>query len=187
MTTQLSYIEVPVVEATAERLEPYGVMLGNHVYRPGLTIPFYQGSVEEGENLDFVCHGRPVIRTARISQRSPEVDWLEYHSILTQVFIGMGDQPFVMVLGKPEPNATVPDLTQVEAFRFEPGHGVMLFQRVWHDFPMAVTNPVTIFTMNSEEVVTALASQSSASEMAHGDVFKVDILKRTGKKLKVLM
>ncbi|MDA8194695.1 MAG: ureidoglycolate lyase [Thermaerobacter sp.] len=187
MATSLTTVQIPVQEATAQRLQPYGVLLDGQVQRPGLSIPFYQGSVEEGDNLDFVCRGRPVIRTARISKRSPDVDWLEFHRVLTQVFIGLGGHSFVMVLGRPSPEATVPDLDQVEAFRFRPGHGVMLHQRVWHDFPMADGEPVTVFTINSEEVVAALASQALPAEMDRGDVYKVAVLSRTGKKLKVLM
>jgi ureidoglycolate lyase len=39
--------------------------------------------------------------------------------------------------------------------------------------------------MNSDEVVTALASAESADEMDTGDVYKIDIQRRTGKVLRV--
>ncbi|WP_053959258.1 ureidoglycolate lyase [Sulfobacillus thermosulfidooxidans] len=187
MTSTDEILTIPVKEATEEAVAPYGMLLGEGVHRPGLPIPFYQGSVEEGANLDFVCRGKPVIRTARISRRDTEVLWLEYHTILTQVFIGLGSAPFVMVLGRPEENATVPNLAQVEAFKFPPGHGIMLWQRVWHDFPMAIHHPVTIFTMNSEEVVEALASQPIPADMNRGDVYKVHVKTHTGKHLRVDM
>ena len=35
----------------------------------------------------------------------------------------------------------------------------------WHDFPKAVSSPVVVITMNSEEVVDALAAAGSARPM----------------------
>ena len=181
-------IDVPLVDATEESLKDYGVMISEEVYCPGLTIPFYDGSVEEGQNLDFVYTGRAVMRTARISHRSPEVTWLERHMRMSQLFVGLGSTPFVMVLGKPNllQGEGVPRLEDVKAFRIPAGHGVMIHVGTWHDFPMAFDGqPVTVLTMNSDEVVTALASAEAADEMDTGDVYKIDIQRRTGKVLRV--
>lgn len=98
-------MEVPFVDATPQNLEDYGVMITETVHRPGLSIPFYKGSVEEGQNLDFEYTGKAVIRTARISHRSPEITWLERHLNMTQIFVGLGTAPFAMVLGKPNQNS----------------------------------------------------------------------------------
>ncbi|MEY2342835.1 ureidoglycolate lyase [Acidithiobacillus sp. IBUN Pt1247-S3] len=181
-------VDVPLVDATEESLKEYGVMISEAVYAPGLTIPFYQGSVEEGQNLDFVYTGKAVIRTARISHRSPEITWLERHGRMSQIFVGLGSSPFAMVLGKPNhlQGENVPRLEDVKAFRIPAGHGLMIHVGTWHDFPMAfVERPVTVLTMNSDEVVTALASAQSADEMDTGDVYKIDIQRRTGKVLRV--
>lgn len=163
-------------------------MIGGQVYRPGLSIPFYQGSVEEGQNLDFEYTGRAVVRTARISYRNPEVTWLERHLRMTQIFVGLGNAPFAMLLGKPNhlQGESVPRLEDVKAFRIPAGHGVMIHVGIWHDFPMAFAEqPTTVLTMNSDEVVTALASAKTAEEMDDGDVYKIDIRRRTGKVLRV--
>jgi ureidoglycolate lyase len=56
----------------------------------------------------------------------------------------------------------------------------MLHKGVWHDFPLAVNDPVTCLTMNSPEVVEALAGMKESAEMDHGDVYKIDVKKRTG-------
>ena len=50
---------------------------------------------------------------------------------------------------------------------------------------MAIDRPVTVLTMNSEEVVEALASQKEPAEMDCGDVFKLDVQRRTGVKVRV--
>jgi ureidoglycolate lyase len=180
-------VAVPVVDATRDNLADYGLFIGLDVPNSGLAIPFYKGSVIEGHNLPFLCHGRAVVRTAQIHKRSNEVRWLERHMRMTQLFIGLGGAPFVMVLGKPtqERGMALPDLDTVKAFKLPPGHGVMIHEGTWHDFPMAWDNPVTVLTMNSEEVVAALASAKSADEMDTGDVFKIDIARRMGRQLLV--
>ena len=92
-----------------------------------------------------------------------------------------------MVLGKPNVEGELPDLDTVRAFVLPPGTGIMIHEGTWHDFPMALDRPVTVLTANSEEVVAALAAQGSASEMNSGDVFKINILERTGVQLHVTL
>ncbi len=180
-------IEVPVVHATRENIAEYGVFIGTDVPNSGLTIPFYKGAVEEGFNLPFEYHEHAVIRTARIHPRPGQITWLERHLRMTQLFVGLGDAPLALVLGKPnqDQGKDVPDLDQVKAFIVPPGHGVMIHFGTWHDFPMAIDRPVTVLTANSAEVVEALATQQAAEEMDRGDVRKIDILRHTGCVLEV--
>lgn len=181
------YIETPLIEASAENLADYGILIGEKVQKPGLSIPFYKGSVEEGQNLEFLYNGKAVVRTARIAPRPFDVIWLERHMRMSQLFVGLGNVPFVMVLGKPnhQQGANAPSVEDVRAFRISGGHGLMLHPGTWHDFPMAIATAVTVLTMNSEEVVQALASMEEAGEMDKGDVFKIDVEKRTGRVIRV--
>ena len=174
-------MEVPVVNATRENTVEYGLFIGTDVPNSGLTIPFYKGTVEEGHNIPFECAGSAVVRSARISRRDGNVVWLERHLKMTQLFIGLGDQPFAMIVGKPNHGAgeNIPRLEDLRCFIFPPGHGIMLYKGSWHDFPLAVNHPVTCLTMNSEEVVEALAGMKEPTEMGHGDVYKIDVKKRT--------
>lgn len=179
-------VEVPIVSATRENVRDVGLFIGTDIEEGGLPIPFYRGSVEEGHNIPFECHGRAVIRTARITKRSGDIKWLERHSRMTQLFVGLGDQPFAMILGVPSPaGVDYPDLSQVRCFVFPAGHGILLHKGTWHDFPLSTGLPVTCLTANSEEVVDALASMKEPIEMNHGDVYKLDIARRLGKHLHV--
>lgn len=180
-------VHVPVVRATPENTRDYGLFIGESVPNAGLTIPFYKGSVEEGHNFPFECVGNAVVRSARISKRPGDIIWLERHMNMTQLFVGLGSQPFAMVLSKPnhEKGEDIPNLEEVVCFVFPPGHGIMLHKGTWHDFPLCVKDPVTCLTMNSPEVVEALASMKEPAEMNHGDVYKIDIKKRTNNVLYV--
>jgi ureidoglycolate lyase len=176
---------VPKVAATRENTAAYGVFIGTDVPASGLSIPFYKGAVEEGHNLPFEYHEKATVRTARIHPRPGNITWLERHTRMTQLFIGLGDAPLCMVLGKPDLTSEVPDLDTLVAFLFPPAHGIMIHAGTWHDFPMAIDRPVTVLTMNSEEVVLALAAQPTPGEMNSGDVFKLDVVKRTGVQVRV--
>lgn len=180
MEVTLEFLEIPILEATRENTADYGLFVGTDVPNAGLTIPFYKGSVEEGHNIPFECNGSAVVRSARIHKRSGEVTWLERHLNMTQLFIGLGDQPFAMVLSKPNhaDEEEEPNLAEVRCFIFPPGHGIMLHKGTWHDFPLCVKEPVTCLTMNSPEVVEALASMKEPAEMNHGDVYKINIRDR---------
>jgi len=178
-----SIVEVPLIEATEENIKEYGLFIGDNVLNEGLQIPFYKGSVQEGQNIAFECTGNAVIRTARISLRDPSIKWLEKHENMTQLFIGLGQEPFAMVLGKPT-SGDLPDLSNIKCFKMPPGSGLMIHKGTWHDFPMSVGEPVTVLTANSPEVVEALSSVGEPREMSEGDVFKINVEKRMGVVLK---
>jgi ureidoglycolate lyase len=175
-------IKIPVIDATPENVIPYGHLLGDDVSKPGLGIPFYQERVIEGENIDFSYRGTATFRTAKIMPGYPSIMWLERHMHMTQMFIALGQSPFIMVLATPnhDNDENLPDLNQVQALRFPAGHGLLLHLGTWHDFPIACEQPVVILTANSDEVVTALSQMKEPGEMNQGDVYKIHLPKRLG-------
>ncbi|MEM9924377.1 MAG: ureidoglycolate lyase [Cyanobacteria bacterium P01_D01_bin.50] len=180
--SQTQTLTIPIIDADQENIKPYGYLLGDDVSKPGLGIPFYQERVLEGENIDFTYRGNATFRTAKIMPGYPTITWLERHMHMTQMFIGLGQASFIMVLSPPnhQNNQDLPDLSQVKALRFSPGHGLLLYLGTWHDFPIACDKPVVILTANSDEVVTALAEMTEPGEMNQGDVYKISLTKRLG-------
>ncbi len=181
-TSQTQVLKIPVINATPENVKPYGHLLGDDVSKPGLGIPFYQERVIEGENIDFTYRGTATFRTAKIMPGYPTIMWLERHMHMTQMFIALGQSPFIMVLATPnhDSNENLPDLNKVQALRFPAGHGLLLHLGTWHDFPIACDQPVVILTANSDEVVTALTEMKEPAEMNQGDVYKINLPKRLG-------
>jgi ureidoglycolate lyase len=181
--SQIKTLTIPVIDANQENIKPYGYLLGDDVSKPGLGIPFYQERVKEGENIDFSYRGTATFRTAKIMPGYPNIVWLERHMHMTQMFIGLGQSPFIMVMAPPNhdnDNRNLPDLNQVKALRFPAGHGLLLHLGTWHDFPIACSAPVVILTANSDEVVTALSEMKEPGEMNQGDVYKISLPKRLG-------
>jgi ureidoglycolate lyase len=182
---ELPTLRLSLVEATAASLADYALFIGTEVHHAGLPIPYYRGSVVEGHNLPFVCVPPAVVRTAKIARRPSAVTWLERHLRMTQLFVGLGSEAFAMVLGKPTHarGEGAPRVDELCAFRVPAGHGVLLHEGTWHDFPMALGDAVTVLTMSSGEVVDTLASAIEADELDHGDVLKIDVEKRMGVRL----
>lgn len=175
-------LQLPIIDATQDNIQPFGYLFGDDVAKPGLGIPFYKDRVLEGQNVDFVYRGEAVLRTAKILPGYPPIQWLERHLWMTQLFIGLGQEPFVMVLAPPnhESGKDTPDLEQAQALRFPAGHALLLHLGTWHDFPIACDRPVVILTANSDEVVTALSQMQEPNEMNQGDVFKISLPQRLG-------
>jgi ureidoglycolate lyase len=180
--TPIKTLIIPVIDANQENIKDYGYLLGDDVSKPGLGIPFYQERVIEGENIDFSYRGTATFRTAKIMPGYPNIIWLERHMYMTQMFIALGQSPFIMVLATPNHNKNedLPDLNQVKAFRFPAGHGLLLHLGTWHDFPIACHTSVVILTANSDEVVAALSEMKEPGEMNQGDVYKISLPKRLG-------
>lgn len=176
---------LPLIPATPENTAEFGLYLGNEVPESGLSIPFYKGSVQEGHNFKFEYKDHAVIRSAKIMQRNPQLDWLERHLDLTQLFVPLGTKGYILVLAPPnqQEGKFQPDLEKVKAFIFPPGVGFMLHKGTWHDFPFAAEDEVTVLTANSAEVVQALAACDGPRELFAGDVHKINIPARLGVRL----
>jgi ureidoglycolate lyase len=179
---------LPLVPATRENTAEFGLYLGSEVPQSGLAIPFYKGSVQEGYNFNFEYREQAVMRSARILKRPSQLDWLERHLHLTQLFVPLGAKGFILVLAPPNhtEGKSVPDLEKIKAFVFEPGVGFLLNLGTWHDFPFAADGvDVTVLTANSAEVVEALANCPEPRELFAGDVHKINIPTRLGVRLTV--
>ncbi len=184
----MNAIELRPIPANPETTRGYGIFIGEEIKQGEINIPFYKHSVEEGDNFKFQYRDRVVLRTVRIHPDVYEVKWLERHSHLTQLFVGIGQSPFLMVLSPPTNDTpALPRLDEVVCFSFSPGTGIILDLGVWHDFPLAISAPVTCLTANSAEVVEALQKIREPQEMDFGDIYKISLVGRFGKTVKIIL
>ena len=181
-------LEVPVNDATASSVAPFGVFIDGSVTN-SINIPYYTGRVIEGGDIGFGYRGRACVRTAQVLPGDPTVLWLERHIYLTQLFIALGQAPYVMVLAPPNHmnGGDLPDLEQVSALRFPGGSGLLLHSGTWHDFPLACDQPVAFIIANSVEVIEALVNSGGPQEIDEGDVRKVNLADRFGMNVRPLL
>lgn len=172
----MNVLNLKLVNANLINTRDYGVFLGPDEVKGNLPIPYYD-SVIEGENLPFHCAGTVTVRTSCIKKWRENVEWLERHLKITQAFIGLGDQPFVIVLGKPNHTCgqDKPILKDLKSFLFPAGHGIILHAGTWHDFPIAYDQSVTLFIINSKEVIDTLISTKKSEPLNEGDIYKINI------------
>ena len=181
--------ELPVLDATAELVAPYGRLITDDV-TADIDIPYYRGRVVEGGDIGFEYRGAATLRTAKVLPGADStVLWLERHLYLTQLFVGLGTEPFVMVLAPPnhETGGDLPDLDAARALRIPAATGLLLHRGTWHDFPIACRGPVTFLLGNSAEVIDALRAAGTARELDQGDVYKISLPDRLATRLKVLL
>jgi hypothetical protein len=51
--TATTVVQVPIVDATPENVQPFGQLIGDDMANPGLGIPCYQGRVLEDKTSTF--------------------------------------------------------------------------------------------------------------------------------------
>ncbi|KAL9186068.1 hypothetical protein ACHAXT_005306 [Thalassiosira profunda] len=177
-------IEVELVLATKESTKGVGWLItdGEHANDVECSIPFYD-TVKEGGNLEEAdWKDQPVVRQAKIGWRDDlTISWMERHMEMTQGFMLVGKAPGLMLLGEPthdrddlsEERRRWPDFRRVKGYIIPPGCGIIIRKGVWHDFPLSVGPELSVFIINTKEVVEALMSMKEPAPMDFGDCYKV--------------
>lgn len=177
-------VVIDIVLATKENTKGVGWLItdGTHAIEKECNIPYYD-TVVEGDNFEEAdWKDQAVVRQAKISWRDDtSIDWMERHMEMTQGFMLVGHAPALLILGEPtherqdltEEERRWPDLKRMQAYLISPGCGIIIKKGTWHDFPVSVGPEVTVFILNTKEVVDALQSMEEPAPMDFGDCYKV--------------
>lgn len=175
---------VEIVVATEENTKHLGWLITDSEgsIEKECGIPFY-ASVKEGSNFEGAdWKDQPVVRQAKISWRDDSsIAWMERHMEMTQGFTLVGTAPALFILGEPthdrddltEEERRLPDLNRMKGYIIPPGCGIIIKKGTWHDFPVSVGPEVTVFIINTKEVVDALTSMKEPGPMDFGDCYKI--------------
>lgn len=176
-----------VKPATAEALAPYGELLGPERPRAHHIGDFYEGAVAVHEPAAFVSDDDTCLSLTTVQPRPLEVDYLERHFKHTQTFIPLGGKPFVAVLGTPC-DGEMPDLETLEAFRFDGRSAFCMHVGTWHEFPFALESDTQLLVILRNETTRNLAADNVIDDEARGgDLDKKNLLKRTGRRLRLAL
>jgi ureidoglycolate lyase len=160
---------VEIVVATRENTKNVGWFItdGEDAIEDKVEIPFYSNVTEGGNFDDADWKDQAVVRSAKISWRDDsEIAWMERHLEMTQGFILIGKNPGLMILGEPthdredlsENERHFPDISRMKGYLVPAGCGIIIKKGTWHDFPVSVGPDITVFIINTAEVVEALMS-----------------------------
>jgi ureidoglycolate lyase len=171
---QANVHEIPVRDATPERLAPFGVFLGSDCGSDPLPIDFYGGTVAVRRPGVFRCDSDVDVTVCRLQPRPLELDYLERHPYHTQAFIPLSGRPFLAVFAPATADNSLPAVDALEAFRFDGSAGFMMFENVWHDFPFAEVPDTDIIVLLSTATTEALHED----KVVEGEAVGTDIEKR---------
>jgi ureidoglycolate lyase len=180
----MEFRHLDVEPATADRLAPYGVIVGPDANRAPRTGGFYGDKVELWSPGPFRNDQDACLSVARVHPRPPEVIWMERHFKHTQTFIPLGGAGLVVVLGAPT-EGHAPDPATVRAFRLDGSCGLMMHVGTWHEFPFAAAGapdadrPVEVVILLRRETMSNLEVRED-DEAVGGDLEKRNLGSRLG-------
>jgi ureidoglycolate lyase len=179
------YRDLPLEDATAGSVAPFGELLGVGRGRPSVQTRFYEDAVELVEKAPFVSDADTCLSIARVRPRPLQVIWMERHFKHTQVFLPLNREPYIVVVAPPG-EAALPDLDRVRAFRFAGDCGFMMHIGTWHEFPFALEAPadmVVVLRNETNRNLDAVADGEAVGE----DLEKRSIVRRFGVTLRILL
>lgn len=185
-TAQETVHEIPVRAATAEALAPYGVLLGSDCGVEPLPIDFYGGTVDVRKPGAFRCDSAVDVTVCRLQPRPLELEYLERHPCHTQAFIPLSGRPFLAVFAPATVDNALPALDALQAFRFDGSAGFMMFENVWHEFPLAEEPDTDVIVLLSTATTDALHADNTVEGEAVGaDLEKRNVRHRYGVRLRL--
>lgn len=147
-------IDIAVQPLTAEAFAPFGTLLSPEgrsrlpVNTYGDALDLYREGFETDQPIEwFIVQGKP---------RPMEALFLERHRQITQAFIPLGGQGFILLVARPdaetEPDGMIrPDETR--AFQVTGQTGVQLHRGTWHENPFPQTAG-QVFLVTSHAALT---------------------------------
>jgi ureidoglycolate lyase len=147
----MTFRDLPLEDATAASVAPFGELLGVDRGRPSMRTRFYDDAVEIVEKAPLVSDSDTCLSIARVRPRPFEVTWMERHFKHTQVFLPLNRESFAVVLAPPTPSGNLPDLAAVRAFRFAGDCGLLMHLGTWHEFPFALVAPADMVVVLRNE------------------------------------
>jgi ureidoglycolate lyase len=177
-------VTVAAQVVTPEGFEPFGEMLTTsgsplpHVY--GDTMDVYRtGRLESDTPVEYIM--------TRYRLREFRVQFLERHHRLTQTFIPLEDNPFVVAVAAADAELDngVPRVDDVHAFVVPGNAAVNLRRGTWHEVPFPLVDGGMTLVTSHAGVTDGWAELDETREIAKldEDEEKRNVLDRTGMRL----
>jgi len=177
--TSVQTIEVEPVSQDAfqvfgDVLEPRGDALP-HVY--GDTMDVYEAGLHE-------CDVQTEFIVTRYRLREPRVLFLERHHQITQTFIPMDGDGFVLTVAAPDAPLEngLPVLESVRAFSVPGTAGVKMHRGTWHEVPLPLVDDSLVLLTSHHGVTTGWAELDDGQEIHKDetDEEKLNVTDRSG-------
>jgi ureidoglycolate lyase len=166
-----------VEDATPQSIAPFGRFVGGH--SAASVFARWEGVEVLGPTPIAVGDAAELLHVRMDAARFPaRIQLLERHCKHTQTYLSANGRPFVMVLGAKTLDG-LPDVSELRAFLFRDGAGVVMAPGVWHEFPLALEDD-TRFTviLSSESHVDQLTDKPHPNDARGPDLERYDMAAR---------
>lgn len=178
-------IDIELEDLTAAAFAPFGEVIGL-----AEGPPVFSGPHIKSWRQNFACDGPVEVMTARYAHQPMTLSLLERHFNVTQAFIPMTADPWVMVVAgptAPEDRDALPAPKAARAFLVAGGHGIMLARGAWHALTRFPANPAgaSFVLITGADTQRELERQiAQGTKPTHTQV--VDLARTFGKTLRVV-
>lgn len=174
---------------SATGFAPFGEVISLDA-TPKLPINLYSGANAVHGPVRLEADGDPEFILFRVGYRSGDIRYLERHVGMTQTFIPLNGDPYVVVVAAPEAPLIdgFPEISAIHAF-LVPGDVVLNIRRgTWHEPPFPTRDGQQFLLTSQPDVTEGLQSSVDGNGEVHvRDVDKRNPVYRTGKRLRVAM
>lgn len=174
---------------TAEAFAPFGEVISLDA-TPRLPIDLYSGVNAIHGPVVLEADERPEFILFRVGYRGGDIRYMERHQGMTQTFIPLNGDPFVVAVAAPDAPLVdeFPDVSAIRAFLVPGDVSLNLRRGAWHEPPFPTKDGQKFLITSMPGVTVGLQSQVDDN----GEVHKLDVDKRnpgyrTGKRLRVVM
>lgn len=168
-------------------ITPFGEAISLNL-TPKLPIDLYQGKNAVHGPVVLQSDQTPEFIMFKVGLRGGEIRYLERHVGMTQTFIPLGGDPYVLVTAAPDAPLVdgFPDFDAVHAF-LVPGDVVVNIHRgTWHEPPFPTRDGQLFLISSQPDVTKGLQTTTDQNgEVQLLDVDKRNPVYRTGRKIQV--
>lgn len=160
------FIEIALSPLTPEAFAPFGTILAPEgrarlpVTTYGDALCLYREGFETDQPIEwFIVQGKP---------RPMEALFLERHRQITQAFLPLGGQGFILLVARPEAEAEADGLiaqSETRAFHVPGTVGVQLHRGTWHENPFPLTTD-QVFLVTSHATLTRGHQSNPRADLA---------------------
>jgi ureidoglycolate lyase len=170
-------VRLVIEPATPASIAPFGIFVG-----AGSDVPIFaqwSGVTAYGTTPVDIGSGGELLHVVMAASAFPNwVRLLERHFKHTQTYLAANAKPFVMVLGTGTV-AGLPNLSNLRAFLFKDGTGIVMNAGTWHEFPVALQDDTRFHVVLREEShVNEIDSPEYPMDARGPDLERFDMSKR---------
>jgi ureidoglycolate lyase len=174
---------IAVEPISREAFAPFGDVLAHQGLTP-LGTKLYGDKISTCRGPAFESDQPVEFLLMKSAIRDFRIVYLERHLELTQTFIPLAGNPFVIVVARP--NAAeddgVPRIDEIKAFQVPGSMGVNIHRGTWHEVPFPVVEGGLMLVTSHQSLTRGLESGlNQQREIYKLDVEKRNVTERTGR------